>query len=45
MESPPARSNETEKGEENINIENIRSVLLRGEAANASKTQISLPSF
>lgn len=45
MESSPVRSNETEKGEENINIENIRSALLRDEAVNTSKTQISLPSF
>lgn len=45
VESSPVRSNETEKGEENINIENIRSALLRDEAVNTSKTQISLPSF
>ena len=45
VESSPVRSNETEKGEENINIENIRPALLRDEAVNTSKTQISLPSF
>ena len=44
VESSPVRSNETEKGEEN-NIENVRSALLRDEAVNTSKTQISLSSF
>lgn len=49
VESPTVRNDETGRGEESINLENIRSVLLRNEAVSSSKTpsklQISPPSI